>query len=77
MCSTSWIEPVLRLAGIAAARATLSESIVAATAPPATVRNRRRFTIGMTCHLFPVRPVSYWPARHIVSGTAEPLATPR
>lgn len=44
MCSTSRIERVARFAGMASARAMLSDSIVPATLPPANWRNLRRLT---------------------------------
>jgi hypothetical protein len=47
MCSTSLIDPVLRLAGIEAACAMLSESMLAATVPPARERKRRRSIFSM------------------------------
>src|ERR1700750_1609770 len=52
MCSTSLNERVLRFAGMASARAMLSDSIVAATPPPASSRNLRRLTARIsTTHL--------------------------
>src|SRR5690242_19105181 len=59
MCSTSRSERVARLAGTASARAMLSDSIVAATPPPARSRNLRRLTadISITCHIHGQRPL--------------------
>src|SRR5690242_645131 len=50
MCSTSRIDRVARLAGIASARAMLSENNVAATLPPASCKNLRRLTSRITHH---------------------------
>ena len=44
MCSTSSMLRVRRLAGIVSAFAMLSDSIVAATLPPASCMNLRRLT---------------------------------
>ena len=47
MCSMSLIERVLWFAGMASARAMLSDSNVVATLPPASWRNLRRLTFAI------------------------------
>ncbi len=55
MCSTSRIEPVRWFAGMAAARWMLLESAVNAEVAPATWRNLRRLTSGMSEGPLPLR----------------------